>query len=418
MSVCNFPKLTRGLAEPTYVAAITAFTEYLVGHGYRPGVISRYVGGASHFLYWLDSQRRRIADIDERMVCRFLDRHLHSCRCPKRRVRRERGAAVRQALGLFLEVLRDQSWIAPIASPASGTLEAEMVEFEHHMREVCGLAASTHVVYLRIVRSLLSVIFGTRTFDFTRLTARDVRHGIEQYSSHWQPASLRAVGVSLRSYFRFKSIGGASVESLKAAIPQVRRWRLADLPKSLTTKEVECFLTGFDRTGPKGLRDYAMARCLTDLGLRAIEVSRLQLQDVDWQEGTLAIRGKGRRTDLMPLPRELGVALAEYLRRGRPHSRSRALFLRRRAPCDQPPKSNAIYATMMETARRCGLQDRLTGTHLLRHTVATRLVQRGASLKVIADLLRHRSLSTTTIYAKVDLPALARVALPWPGRQP
>lgn len=417
MSACNFPKPTRNLSGPNYAEAITAFTEYLVGHGYRPGVISRYLGGASHFLYWLDSQRRRIADIDERMVRLFLDRHLHSCPRPKVQVHRERGAAVRQALGLFLEVLRERSWIAAIPSPPSGTLEAEMAEFEHHMREVCGLSVSTRAVYLRNVRSLLSIIFRDRTFDFTRLTARDVRRGIERYSSHWQPTSLRAVGVSLRGYFRFKSISAPSAESLIAAIPQVRRWRLAGLPKSLTTKEVDRFLAAFDRTGQKGLRDYAMARCLIDLGLRAIEVNRLQLQDVDWQEGTLAIRGKGRRTDLMPLPRELGAALAEYLRHGRPQSRSRALFLRRRAPCDQPPKSNAIYATMMEAARRCGLQDRFTGTHLLRHTVATRLVQRGASLKVIADLLRHRCLDTTTIYAKVDLPALARVALPWPGRQ-
>jgi integrase/recombinase XerD len=157
---------------------------------------------------------------------------------------------------------------------------------------------------------------------------------------------------------------------------------------------------------------------MTDLGLRAIEVSRLQLHDVDWQEGTIAIRGKGRRIDLMPLPKKLGVAIARYLRHGRPHLRSRALFLRRRAPCDQPPKPNAIRAAMKETAWRCGLGDRFSGTHLLRHTVATELVQRGESLKIIADLLRHRCLDTTTIYAKVDLPALARVAMPWPRRQP
>jgi site-specific recombinase XerD len=264
----------------------------------------------------------------------------------------------------------------------------------------------------------LSERFGAGTFDFTQLSAQDVSRYIKRLSYHRQPVSLLSVGVALRSYFRFRAIHGASVESLRTAIPQVPRWRLASLPKSLTAAEVERFLAAFDRTRPKGLRDYAMARCLADLGLRAIEVSRLQLQDIDWQEATLAIRGKGRRRDLMPLPKELGVALVQYLRHGRPQSRSSALFLRRRAPCDQPPTSKAIYAAMVETARRCGLRDRFTGTHLLRHTVATRLVQRGASLKVIADLLRHRCLNTTTIYAKVDLPALACVALPWPRRQP
>jgi site-specific recombinase XerD len=423
MSGCIFSESSRHgykwlLRGDNFAAAVAAFTEYLAGHGYRASVTSRYLGGVAHFLYWLKGRRRCIADIDEAMVGRFLDRHLPTCRCPKGCVRRDSRALVRQALGRLLEVLRDQGLITPIAPPSKGMLEAELVEFEHHLREVCGLAASTRDVYLHHVRHFLSARFAARPIDFTQLTAHDVRCFIKHHSPHWQPISLRAAGVSLRSYFRFKAINGVSIEALMAAIPQTARWRLAGLPKALTPAEVERFLAAFDRTRPKGLRDYAMARCLTDLGLRAIEVSRLQLQDVDWDEGTLAIRGKGRRVDLLPLPKELGVALAQYLRHGRPQSRSRALFLRERAPRDQPPKTNAIGAALGETARRCGLQGRFTGTRLLRHTVATRLVQRGASLKIIADLLRHRSLDTTTIYAKVDLPALARVVLPWPGRQP
>ncbi|MBS0422320.1 MAG: tyrosine-type recombinase/integrase [Proteobacteria bacterium] len=417
MSDCSFPWTKKPALEDALVATSGVFAEYLAKHGYCAAVTLKYSSAAAHFLYWIKDRRCRISDIDETLVDLFVSRHLSAWRCPPT-IRRGGRASVRYALVPLLKMLREEGWIAPIAPPPRSRVEAELVEFERHLREVCGLAISTRRVYLQIVRSILSAHFSAKAFDFTQLTARDVRRVIQRRFSHWQPTSLRSVGVSLRSYFRFKAINGAAVDSCMAAIPQVARWRLESLPEVLTPAEVARLLAAFDRTSAKGLRDYAMARCLTDLDLRAIEVSRLQLQDVDWNQGTLAIRGKGRRVDLMPMPRELAIALAQYLRHGRPTSHSRALFLRRRAPRDLPPKTNAIYAALLETARRCGLQDRLSGTRLLRHTVATRLVQRGASLKIIADLLRHRCLNTTTIYAKVDLPALARVALPWPGRRP
>lgn len=396
-----------------FTPVVLALNEYLERRGYAKSVVLRYLGSTAHFLYWLKNRLGCVADIDESLVGIFVARHLPHCCCPKRRGLRL--TQVGFALDRLLEVLRERSWIPARPLPVEGTLEAELREFEHYLTQVCGLMASSRQAHLQRVRRFLSECLGVQRVDISDLTPDDIRSFFKRHGPQWQPVSMIPMQTALRSYLRFKSIHGVSVQRLDAAIPQTPRWRLSGLPKTLTPAEVERFLSAFDRSCPTGRRDYAIARCLADLGLRAVEVSRLQLEDIAWGEATLAIRSKGRRVDLLPLPKTLGLALAQYLRHGRPNSSCRAIFLRRRAPRDQPMTSIAIGTCMRYAARRCGLQGRYTGTHLLRHTVATRLVQRGASLKVIADLLRHRCLNTTTIYAKVDLPALARVAMPWPG---
>lgn len=409
------PRRTREWLRGTVLAsAAEGFSEQLERHGYRPEVISIYLGGVAHFSHWLTRTRRRVEDIDEALIKGFLDRHVAACHCARGCTRRR--LELRLALALLLQWLR-QEQIVSAEVCAVGGLEAELAEFEHYLIGVCGLAAATRSLLLRHVRCFLSACFGRHPINFARLTTHDVRRFIEQHGARWRPISLRSVGVALRSYFRFKALNGALVEPLAAAIPRVPRWRLTSLPKTLTEAEIERFLGAFDRTRPKGLRDYAMARCLTDLGLRGTEVTRLQLEDIDWDEGTIAIHGKGRRVDRLPLPKALGLALAQYLRRARPPGQSRTLFVRWRAPRGQLT-TNAIDFALRATARRCGLGRRFTGTRLFRHTVAARLLQRGASLKAIADVLRHRSFDTTTIYAKVDLVALKRVALSWPGSRP
>jgi len=188
------------------------------------------------------------------------------------------------------------------------------------------------------------------------------------------------------------------------------------LPKGLSATELSRLLGAFDRTCATGRRDYAITRCFADLGLRTAEIARLQLDDVDWQEGTLRIRGKGRRVDLLPLPPVTGRAIVAYLRAGRPRSDEDALFLRHTPPVGRPATRCIVRNAVRFAAARCGLE-RVGGPHILRHTVATRLVQGGATLKQIADVLRHRCLDTTSIYAKVNMPALSRMAMPWPGRR-
>jgi integrase/recombinase XerD len=187
------------------------------------------------------------------------------------------------------------------------------------------------------------------------------------------------------------------------------------LPKVLSVAEIKRLLNAFDRSTATGKRDYAITRCLVDLGLRRTEVAHLRLDDVDWRAGTLTIHGKGKRIDILPLPQATGHAITDYVRDGRPQTTRREIFVRHRPPVNAAADLDLVRNAVRYAAKRCGLDHRIRGTHIMRHTVACRMVQRGAPFKEIADLLRHRSLDTTTIYAKVDLPSLSRVALPWPG---
>jgi len=189
------------------------------------------------------------------------------------------------------------------------------------------------------------------------------------------------------------------------------------VPRGLSGPEVTQLLAAFNRSTRTGRRDYAIARCYVDLGLRTAEIVRLRLEDLDWREGRIQIRSKARRTDVLPLPATTARAIVAYMRSGRAETTSRALFLRHRPPLDRPATTDTIRGAIRNAALRCGLAQRLTGPHGLRHALACRLVDSGAPLKAIADLLRHRSLDTTTICAKVDLDSLRTVAAPWPGRR-
>jgi integrase/recombinase XerD len=389
------------------------YVERLASRGYAAATFDIYLRGVVHFLHWLDGKCRGVVGIDAATVDRFVNSHLSHCHCGRQYAHNR--TIARQALALLLEMLREGSAVT-VQAPAAGTMEAELADFEGHLTDVCGLTSMTRGNYVWVVRRFLSQRFGARTVHIEALTPQDIRAFVAQSSAHRSPISTRAIGVGLRSYLRFKAVGGASVERLCAAIPEAARWRLSGLPRSLMPEEIERLLGAFDRTDPQGQRDYAMARCLVDLGLRAGETARLQLDDVNWRAATLQIPGKGRRVQILPLPQRLGDALAQYLRHGRPSTASRSVFIRVSAPRNRPVTADTVRKVMSRAAHRCGLGASWKGTHRLRHSMAARLLNRGATLKAIADILRHRSFNTTRIYAKIDLPALRTVVLPWPGR--
>lgn len=221
----------------------------------------------------------------------------------------------------------------------------------------------------------------------------------------------------MRCYLQFRVLAGDPVELLSGTIPRPANRRLVTLPVVLSKAEVKQLLASFDESLPSVRRAYAMVRCLADLGLRASEVVHLHLDDIDWYAGTLRlVKGKCRRTDVLPLPVETGRAIAEYLRVERPPTTSRAVFVRHVAPYDKPIGVGVVITAVKAAYRRCGWTH--TRPHILRHSVASQLLQEGIPLKEISDILRHRSLNTSTIYAKVDTTRLSAVALPWPGRTP
>jgi integrase len=202
-----------------------------------------------------------------------------------------------------------------------------------------------------------------------------------------------------------------------AGAPCAARWSLASLPHALKPDEVDRVLASFTRTLRSPKRGYAIVRLALDLGLRTAEINRLQLDDIDWKQGTVVLRRtKSRRQDVLPLPALTGKALAAYVRDERPVGSNRALFVRHLAPRDKPVGVDAIRRVVCDAFRRAGITH--GRTHALRHTLACRLVELGSPIKEVADVLRHRSLNTALIYAKLNQRALTEVALPWPGSRP
>ena len=292
----------------------------------------------------------------------------------------------------------------------------ELRRYNDHLRDVRGLAAETRRNRCRIVGQFLRKKFAGGVVTMAKLRAVDIRRFIARQQGESPSHSASAqVATALRSYLRYRIVCGDSVAGLSAAISSPVQWKLASLPRALKPDEVQQLLAALPY-GRKPRRGYAIVRCALDMGLRAGEIANLSIDDIDWREGTVTLKGtKSRRQDILPLPMTTGQALADYLQHERPATASRALFLCRRELRDLPVTPHVIHNVIRRACQRAGLPG--SGSHVLRHTLACRLVENGSSLKEVADVLRHRSLETTRIYAKLDTPNLAGVALPWPGSE-
>lgn len=300
--------------------------------------------------------------------------------------------------------------------PDSWTLDALIEAFEQHQRRIRGLRDKTLYGYARLVRGLIREALGDDPIDVRRLGSSDVIRFVCTMTGRFSPRSMKAVGTALRSFFRFLRTEGVGDERLETAIPAVAHWRLSSLPRCLSDEQLDKVLASFGGSTPCVLRDRAIVVCLATLGLRPGEVAELRLEDIDWRQGTVHLRTrKTRRGEMLPLPRDAGRALVDYLRRERPRTGERRVFVqqlghRRGAPVS----SGVVSAAVVRALRRAGVEAPLAGAYVFRHTVASRMVRRGVSLKEVGDFLGHRSLDTTAIYAKLDVLALSEVALPWP----
>jgi integrase/recombinase XerD len=392
---------------------VTSYIEALRDQRYANRTISSYLGCLAHFNYWLKDEEVDLASVDSSLVKRFLLNHLPTCTCPAPcyGAVANSGAALRH----LLSILPHEQPLLVAADPVADELE----RFGNYLTNTCGLASTTRSRRVKHAGDFLVHAFGTQTPVVSQLSAGQIDSFFDKLSSHLRPVSLRAVCNSLRSYFRYRALLGESTAGFAATLPRIADWRRTTLPKALSESELDAFLSAFNRTDPVGLRDYAIARCLLDLGLRGHEVTYLTLESMDWRIATLTINStKSKRVQQLPIPVSTGEAIAQYLRQGRPQTTSRMLFVRHRAPFYKPLSVPAIRNSMNRAFVRCGLRDRFCNTHVLRRTTATRLQRSGASVKEIADLLRHQSLDTASTYARIDLEGLRAVALPWPGSQP
>ncbi len=398
------------LRDSALAPFVPAYRQSLVEHRYAAGTTRQYLCGIAHFARWLRRHRLAVSALDEDVVQRFLDEHLPRCTCPApvQRSRHQIHAALRHLLVLLENAGALSSAHVPTA------VEEELRRFGEYMEHARGLAQNTRIQRLNILRPFLRKNGSVNLHKWTAPTAADLRRFIALQLQRWSPASANALAGALRCYLRFRAMCGDPVEHLLPVIASPANWRLAPLPQTLSQSEVTQLLDSFSPDLPSARRAYAMVRCVVDLGLRASEVVSLGLDDIDWQMGTLRIvKNKSRRVDVLPLPQATGNAIATYLRSERPQSANRRVFVRHVAPIDQPIGPDVVRRAVREAYLRCGLP--YTRVHILRHSLARRLLETGGTLKEVADVLRHRELDTALIYAKVDTARLSAVALPWPG---
>lgn len=291
--------------------------------------------------------------------------------------------------------------------------------YKNHLHHARGVCETTSSFYIRHAQPFLRAVLGHDALDFGRLTASAVIEYVSRRAKHLRPKSVHAITSTLRSLFRFLRVEGIHDNQLEDFVPVISARRLSTLPRFLDEKQHARLLASLDASTPRLRRDRAMILCLSALGLRAGEVAGLRLEDIDWRDGTVTIRSrKTRRGALLPLPREVGEAIAAYLRDGRPRTTDRHVFVKHWEGVGEPVRGPVVTQAVRLALEHARIAAPSFGTHLLRHTLATRMVRHGASLKEVADVLGHRTLNTTAIYAKTDLESLRGVPLPWPEVAP
>jgi len=291
----------------------------------------------------------------------------------------------------------------------------ELAAFAEHLRRRRGVGEVTTGLYVRYVRPFLHHAFGAGPVRLKKLTSGDVERYVLDKLEHFLPQTVQSkVAGALRSYFAYKTLDNPTARPLLAAIPRLRLPRAGLSPSILTDEDLEKLWSAFDSRTPLGRLEYAIVRCLTDLGMRVGDVVCLRLDDLRWREGLIRVQNHKNMAPIwLPLPETVGNALADYLENSRPVTDSRRLFVYQRTLTS--PSVCSVLAFLRNAYRRLGLYPRIRGAHILRHTAATRMRRAGVSLKEMADVLGHRSVRTTARYAQIDLPALRAVAQPWPG---
>jgi len=389
--------------------ALRRLGEKLSATGYTSAVLAEYIRVAKHFCYWhtLDCGPSKV---DESRIKGFLE-HLASCTCPVSSGRSYRHC--RAAMGHFLAVLREMGLAPPAYKPVlpeDGILEA----FQEHLTKVRGTVESSAALYVSQLRPFLQGLYRDGNFAFRALTARDVEASVARMATRYKPKTVKSYCSSLRAFLRFLRLRGEIELPLEDAVPTVPDWKLSSIPKYLTEERISALLASFDVKTAVGLRDRAMAFVMATAGLRAGEVANLTLEDIDWGKSSIRVHStKCRRIDHLPIIANAGEALAAYLKI-RPQTETRHVFLRLLRPARRPMSPGAVRAAMRRAFTRCYPGEPAHGTHVLRHSLATGMLAKGGTFKEIADILRHRSIETTAIYAKVDLKGLTHVALPWP----
>ena len=288
-------------------------------------------------------------------------------------------------------------------------------EFARYLEQERGLGQQTIRQMLHVARRFLLESLGPSSTELSKLGPEHVRQFTLQHARRLKRRSTQTVLSALKGFLRFLYQRGETSTDLADSVLKIACWRLSSLPKFITVEEVERLLRCVDRDTATGLRDYAILLLLARLGLRAGEVTELELGDINWAAGELTVRGKSARQGRLPILHDVGEAISGYLRHGRPRCASRRVFIRVQAPLRGFKSCATVGTIVKQYVLRAGLSPNRKGAHLLRHSLATAMLRGGGSLAEIGEVLRHQHTSTTEVYAKVHLSALQGIAQPWPG---
>jgi site-specific recombinase XerD len=385
---------------------IDTFAELLSAQGYARSTTKEKIQVVAGLSRWLYRRRLGVESLDEQRVSEFIRYWRHQG--PSRR-------GTFHTLQKFLRHLRAAGIARSTTSVEKNAFHDIERDFAQYLTQERGLAQTTLDSYLPTARTFLSECFGEGPLALNELDPKDITRFLIRHSKAVSLRRLQLVGTVLRSLLRFLYQRGEITTDLAASVPKVANWRLSDLPKFLEPEQVERVLQACREDIPGGQRDYAILLLLARLGLRAGEVVHLELEDIDWEKGGIRVRGKSVRQDWLPIPQDVGKALARYLLHGRPRCPSRRVFIRMKAPRQGFTSSVAICDVVRRALTRAGLPLMRKGSHLLRHSLATQMLRGGATLLEIGEILRHELPSTTEIYAKVNVAALRSLALPWKG---
>jgi integrase/recombinase XerD len=383
-----------------------SYAAEMSGQGYAQHTSELQIRLVADFSCWLAKRRIQARKVTPELFRPYL----------RMRARRRRPTGNDlSALHRLLDLLIRQGVVSAPVSPAATPAELLQSEFGLYLQQERALASTTQNCYLTFVSEFLTDRFGAGPVDLSCLCAADVTGFVRRRAAGIQSRRVQLMTTALRSFLGFARYRGDIDKDLAACVPAVANWKLSTIPRALPADQVELVLASIDRKTSMGRRDYAILLILARLGLRAGEIRMLTLEDLDWQEGLITVRGKAGRYSQLPLPVDVGAAIADYLQHGRPTASSRCVFLRVKAPTGGFQGQCGIGSIVRHALARAGIDAARTGAHQFRHALACQMLRQGASLSEIGELLRHRSPQTTAIYAKVDLVSLATLALPWPG---
>ena len=394
--------------EGPLAAHLVAFADAISAQGYSGQSMKVQVRIAACFSRWLKQTGVGVRDICFDHATRYL-------RYRARHVRPFLDD--RAALRHLIDFLRSEG-VIPVEKTATRRVPPAEIcaqAYEEYLRDAQALAAATIINYVPFVRDFLDHCFGDGKVTLSRLRAADVVSFVQFQAPRLHLKRAKLMTTALRSFLRYARYRGDVTLDLAAAVPVVANWSMPSIPRAISADQIRQLLASIDRRTAVGRRDYAILLLLARLGLRSGEVAFLELDDIDWSAGQLSVRGKSGQRNELPLPADVGKAIAAYLQHGRPHSTSRRVFLRAKAPITGFRGPSGVGSIVRRSLQRAGIDAPTTGAHQFRHGLATEMLRHGASLGEIGEVLGHRHPQTTKIYTKVDIKALRTLALPWPG---